>query len=214
METPTTSWNWKHREPEQNLHASQQSLLPPNISITNASKPYQGISMPFHLEHAPSYLVVVALTSAIYLLLVFAIRLFLRLKVNGPFGKDDWACAISTAFGLIYSIIVVIQVGLGLGATGRQISPSHANNLAIIGWVNGFLLTFAGFFSKISGCFLLTRITKTREHLAVAYGLMAAMVIWMLQAQISSLVQCDFPRPWDSSAGNACNDRVSNAVSQ
>lgn len=180
-----------------------------SLNITNDSSSYPGTYMPFSFEHGPAYLVVVAITSAIYLLLVFAIRLFLRLKVNGPFGKDDWSCAISTAFGLAYSIIVVVQVGMGLGATGRKLSPEQANSLAIIGWVNGFLLTFAGFFSKISGCFLLTRITKTREHLAVAYGLTAAMVMWLLQAQISALVQCDYPRPWDSSPRNVCNDRVS-----
>lgn len=173
--------------------------------------PSNHLTPAFDLELGPAYLVTLALTSAIYLVLVFSIRLFLRLKVNGPFGKDDWACLVSTICGLIYSIIVVLQVYMGLGFRHRQLSSARADALKIIGWINGFLLTWAGFFSKISACFLLARITKTREHLAVAYGLMAAMVMWMLQAQLSSLFQCSFPHPWDSSPKNTCHDRVSEA---
>ena len=92
------------------------------------------LKMPiFHLEPGPAYLLLLALTSAFYLLLVFAIRLFLRLKVNGPFGKDDWACAISTLFGLVYSIVVVVQVFLGFGSALRHFSPAEKNTMAIIG---------------------------------------------------------------------------------
>lgn len=166
----------------------------------------------FGLETGPAYLIVLAVTSAIYLILVFAIRLFLRLKVNGPFGKDDWACAISTVFGLFYSVIVVVQVFLGLGFRPRHLSSAEKNNLAIIGWVNGFLLTFAGYFSKISACFLLARITRTREHLAVAYALMVAMTMWLIQAQVSAVFQCSYPHPWDTSSRNHCHNRVSSLL--
>lgn len=162
----------------------------------------------FDLELGPAYLVTLAITSAIYLVLVFSIRLFLRLKVNGPFGRDDWACLASTLCGLVYSVIVVVQVFMGLGFRQRQLSATRMEALKIIGWINAFFLTMAGFFSKISACYLLARITRTREHLAVAYGLMAAMVMWMLQAQISTLVQCDYPRPWDTSPRKTCHDRV------
>lgn len=163
----------------------------------------------FHLESGPAYLLLLSITSAAYLIMVFAIRLFLRLKVNGPFGKDDWACAISTFFGLVYAIVIVVQVFLGLGSALRHHSPAEANTMAIVGWANSICLTFAGYFSKISACFLLARITKTREHLAVAYGLMAAMTMWMLQAQIYAILQCKYPHPWDVSPQNICYDRVS-----
>ena len=144
---------------------------------------------PFNLELGPSYLTVLAITSAIYLIMVFGIRLFLRLKVNGPFGKDDWACAISTAFGLVYSIVVIVQVFLGLGSKFRELSPAEANTIAIIGWANGMCLTFAGCFSKVSACYLLARITKTKKHFVVAYVLLAAMALWVIQAQFYTIFQ-------------------------
>jgi hypothetical protein len=186
---------------------------------------------PFDLELGPLYLIVLAITSAIYLIKVFAIRLFLRLKVNGPFGKDDWACAISTGFGLVYSIVVIMQVFLGLGSKFHKLSPAEANTIAIIGWANGMCLTFAGYFSKVSGCYLLARITKTKKNLVVAYALLVAMTLWVIQAQFytifqwcvispsissqdklendTNLTKSKYPHPWDASPKNTCYDRVS-----
>jgi hypothetical protein len=181
----------------------------PSANAFQPSSDWHRLTMPiFDLESGPSYLLLLAVTSAVYLVLVFSIRLFLRLKVNGPLGKDDWACALGTFFGLVYSIVVVVQVFLGFGSVSRHLSPAEVNRMAIIGWANGFYLAFAGYFSKMSACFMLARMTKTREHLAVAYGLMAAMTMWMLQAQISSAFQCRYPHPWDTSTRNVCYDRV------
>jgi hypothetical protein len=160
------------------------------VRVNSSPPPLAQHLMPlFNLELGPSYLTVLAITSAIYLIMVFGIRLFLRLKVNGPFGKDDWACAISTAFGLIYSVVVIVQVFLGLGSKFRKLSPAEANTIAIIGWANGMCLTFAGYFSKVSACYLLARITKTKKHLVVAYVLLATMTLWMIQAQFYTIFQ-------------------------
>lgn len=189
------------------------TCLPSNESSDSTSS--HRLVMPvFHLESGPAYLLLLAITSAVYLIMVFAIRLFLRLKVNGPFGKDDWACALSTLCGLVYSIVLVVQIFLGLGSALRHLSPAEANNMAMISWANSIGLTFAGYFSKMSACFLLERITKTREHLAVAYGLMAAMTMWVLQAQGYTIFQCKYPHPWDTSPNNVCYDRVSNHFSK
>jgi hypothetical protein len=191
------------------LSSFSGTCTPANANVIQPSSDGNRLTMPiFNLESGPSYLLLLAITSAIYLILAFTIRLFLRLKVNGPFGRDDWACALSTFFGLVYSVVVVVQIFLGFGSVLRHFSPAEVNTVTIIGWANGFCLTFAGYFSKMSACFMLARMTKTREHLAVAYGLMAAMTMWMLQAQIYTIFQCKYPRPWDTSSHNVCYDRV------
>jgi hypothetical protein len=191
------------------LTSFDAACVPVNV-YPNSTSTANRLTMPLSgLESGPAYLLLLAITSAIYITLVFAIRLFLRLKVNGPFGNDDWSCAISTFFGLVYSIIVVVQVFLGLGSILHTLSPTEANTMAILGWANTFCLTFASYFGKMAACFMLARITRTREHLAVAYGLMAAMTMWMLQAQIYGILQCKYPHPWDTSPKNTCYDRVS-----
>jgi hypothetical protein len=161
------------------VRANPSSLPPPT----------QHLMPPFDLELGPAYLTVLAVTSAIYLIMVFGIRLFLRLKVNGPFGKDDWACAVSTVFGLVYSVVVIVQVFLGLGSRFCRLSQAEADTIAIMGWVNAMCLTFAGYFSKVSACYLLARITKTKKHLVVAYVLLGAMTLWVIQAQFYTIFQ-------------------------
>ena len=71
----------------------------------------------------------------------------------------------------------------------RELSPAEANTIAIIGWANGMCLTFAGCFSKVSACYLLARITKTKKHLVVAYVLLAAKALWVIQAQFYTIFQ-------------------------
>jgi hypothetical protein len=58
-----------------------------------------------------------------------------------------------------------------------------------MGWVNAMCLTFAGYFSKVSACYLLARITKTKKHLVVAYVLLGAMTLWVIQAQFYTIFQ-------------------------
>ena len=133
----------------------------PSANAFQPSSDWHRLIMPiFDLESGPSYLLLLAITSAVYLVLVFSIRLSLRLKVNGPFGKDDRACALSTLFGLTYSVVVVVQVFLGFGSVSRHLPPEEANTMAMIGWANGFAFTFAGYFSKMSACFMLARLNK------------------------------------------------------
>ena len=166
-----------------------ETCAPSEVSSSSADS-QQPVMPVFNLESGPAYLLLLAITSFVYLLMVFAMRLFLRLRVNGPFGKDDWACALSTLCGLTYSIVLIAQVFMGLGSVSHHLSPPEANKMALISWANAIILTFAGYFSKMSACFLLARITKTREHLAVAYGLMVAMTLWVMQAQIYAVLQC------------------------
>lgn len=42
------------------------------------------------------YVIIIASTAMIWTLLVFMIRLWIRFKLNGPWGNDDWACTLAT----------------------------------------------------------------------------------------------------------------------
>lgn len=50
----------------------------------------------FGLSDGPAHIIITNITGIIWSLLVFLVRLFLRIKINGPFGWDDAACAAAT----------------------------------------------------------------------------------------------------------------------
>lgn len=50
----------------------------------------------FDLEKVSAGIVIACTTASIWSLLIFLIRLFLRLKISGPIGWDDVTCATAT----------------------------------------------------------------------------------------------------------------------
>jgi len=67
-------------------------------TILNAEQRHSGFRMPaYGLTDPAAYVVIITATAIIWSLLVLAIRVFLRLKVNGPCGWDDLACVMATA---------------------------------------------------------------------------------------------------------------------
>lgn len=57
------------------------------------------ISMsPFSLPSGASIIVIVCMVGVVWTIFTFIIRIFLRLKVNGPLGWDDVACGLATVW--------------------------------------------------------------------------------------------------------------------
>lgn len=50
----------------------------------------------FGLNVRAAFVVIAASTAILWTLLVLGIRILLRLKINGPFGRDDYACITGT----------------------------------------------------------------------------------------------------------------------
>lgn len=49
-------------------------------------------------------------------MMVLAIRLYLRYKLNGPVGNDDYAAILATTLGVAQSAVVLVGVHSGLGS--------------------------------------------------------------------------------------------------
>lgn len=57
----------------------------------------------------------VAVVGIVWVLMVLGIRLYLRLKLNGPVGKDDYAAMVATTLGIAQSALVIASADAGLG---------------------------------------------------------------------------------------------------
>lgn len=69
----------------------------------------------FDLPRGSAYVVIVCTTAIAWSVFVLLIRIFLRAKVNGPFGWDDAACAAATVtiyLGLSQVLLAVLK-GIG-----------------------------------------------------------------------------------------------------
>lgn len=57
----------------------------------------------------------VAIVGIVWVLMVLGIRLYLRCKLNGPIGNDDYAAILATSLGIAQSALVLASVKSGLG---------------------------------------------------------------------------------------------------
>lgn len=60
----------------------------------------------------------IAIVGIIWVVMVLGIRLYLRYKLNGPIGNDDYAAILATSLGIAQSAVVLAGVNSGLGKRG------------------------------------------------------------------------------------------------
>lgn len=66
----------------------------------------------------------IAIVGIIWVVMVLGIRLYLRYKLNGPIGNDDYAAILATTLGIAQSAVVLAGVNSGLGSTGISVDES------------------------------------------------------------------------------------------
>lgn len=66
----------------------------------------------------------IAIVGIIWVMMVLGIRLYLRYKLNGPIGNDDYAAILATTLGIAQSAVVLAGVNSGLGSSVIAIDES------------------------------------------------------------------------------------------
>jgi hypothetical protein len=70
----------------------------------------------------------VAIVGIVWVLMVLGIRLYLRCKLNGPIGNDDYAAILATCLGIAQSALVLASVNSGLGRQQSSIQNELVND--------------------------------------------------------------------------------------
>jgi hypothetical protein len=74
----------------------------------------------------------VAIVGIVWTLMVLGIRLYLRCKLNGPIGNDDYAAILATSLGIAQSALVLASVNSGLGKQQSSIRNELVNGEEIL----------------------------------------------------------------------------------
>lgn len=166
------------------------SILHPAVHIDDRERG------PFDLARGTQYIVIVALNAIVWTILVFLMRVFLRKKVNGPFGWDDGACAVATFFGIAFSALTLLNASYGLGEDMASVEDFQPNNFRLIMWTQTMLYMFATCFAQVSVALLICRIARVRTQLIISYGLATIGGICCIVSVLLVAFGCKFPRPW------------------
>ncbi|KAK5701539.1 hypothetical protein LTR97_004354 [Elasticomyces elasticus] len=159
----------------------------------------------FGLTEPASYIVIVGSTAIIWSLMTLAIRVFLRTKINGPFGWDDFACCVATFLAVLYSTICLTQIGFGLGRHSEDVSASMIRTSRILGWVNSMIYNCGLSCSTLSMCFLIARVCEVQKRkVRFVYGVAFATSLFGLATMLATALQCRLPEPWNTTRPRHC----------
>ncbi|KAI6892539.1 hypothetical protein KC318_g12066 [Hortaea werneckii] len=157
----------------------------------------------FDLSYPGAYIVVVTVTAVIWSLLVLGIRIFLRLKVNGPLSWDDGCCIAATILACIHSFLTLLQLRYGLGRPAGTQHQTTINWSSFLLWLGGYFYFMAQALSILSVCFLLARIVRHRKMAWGCYGIAVATVAWAIAGMATTAFECELPHPWETHDASA-----------
>lgn len=121
------------------------------------------------LPHGARYIIIAATTGMIWTCLAWLIRLFIRLRLHGPFWWDDIFCTIATVLAIVQSIITMCEVHFGLGHHGTELPTSVLEHQQTLDWISNQFYILSLTFSMLSACFLIARITQRTTQVRCAY---------------------------------------------
>lgn len=153
-------------------------------------------------------MVIVATTAIVWSILIWLIRLFVRLKIHGPLGWDDYHSAIATIFGIINSSITISQVHFGLGRHVDQIPIPHRHRQFLLAWVANLFYILALCFTLLSVCCLIIRIVRYTSQSWLAQSIAAVTSIWAVTSFFLIAFMCHLPQPWIFRPHSRCLDIV------
>jgi hypothetical protein len=163
----------------------------------------------FHLPLAAACVVITATTATIWSLLTWLIRLFIRLKIHGPFGWDDIHCTTATVFAILQSSLTVAQTSFGLGRHNENVASELRERQEKLAWVGTFFYLLALGFSMLSVCFLIARVTKRTGQGKIAYAIAVLTAVYTVICCFVIGFQCRLPTPWVTRPHTRCIGLVS-----
>ncbi|KAM0716007.1 hypothetical protein Q7P37_008521 [Cladosporium fusiforme] len=137
---------------------------------------------------APLVVTSTSLVGIIWVLMVLGIRLYIRIKLNGPLSNDDHAAIFATILGIAQSSLVLVGVQSGLGRSSELQDEGHRQRTMKVG---------------ISIPRFLCRPRSLMSHLLAASAALLLSILGGLACILTIAFQCKIPRPWD---GEECID--------
>lgn len=175
-------------------------------TVWNTTRPIRN-AMEVNDRTPPLVVSSIAIVGIIWVVMVLGIRLYLRYKLNGPIGNDDYAAILATSLGIAQSAVVLAGVNSGLGhrATIEE-EGSHDQTTAKIGYAATLLYLSATYVSRASSCLLYIRLTSTRSHLMAAFTGLGMSAVGGMICLLAIAFQCSLPTPWSVPDGQHCID--------
>ncbi|OAA69825.1 hypothetical protein ISF_03095 [Cordyceps fumosorosea ARSEF 2679] len=153
-----------------------------------------------------AYIVITAVVGLTWSVLVLAIRLFIRLRLTGPFGSDDAAASLATFIAACQTATTLYSVREGVGVRYNDAYRDSMDAGLKAYYASTILYIMALCPAKASMSLLISRVSRQAadKHLLATRIVTAIILAWGLASIFIVAFQCGSARPWDLSAPGHC----------
>ncbi|KAJ2973386.1 hypothetical protein NQ176_g6639 [Zarea fungicola] len=162
-----------------------------------------GVGVQDHMVVGPddhrAYIVIAATVGLTWSILVLLIRLFIRLRIAGPFGWDDTFAVIATFIGSCQTAVVLYAAREGLGVRHNE---GYLNDVesALKAYFASTLMYIAAICpAKASMSLLISRVSRQAagRHSIATNTVTGLIFAWGISSIFTVAFQCGSSRPWD-----------------
>ncbi|PHH85505.1 hypothetical protein CDD83_320 [Cordyceps sp. RAO-2017] len=154
-------------------------------------------SLPVTLQDHGTYVDIAAALGVSWTLLVLGVRLYIRLRLIGPFGADDATACLATLAGLCQSAVMLVGVRHGVGRRQNLLLRDETDVAMMFDYAANLLYIATVSCSKCSMALLMARLSSFTGHRIAAYALCGFAAAWGVASLFVIGFQCSFPQPWD-----------------
>ncbi|KAL3420002.1 hypothetical protein PVAG01_08501 [Phlyctema vagabunda] len=164
------------------------------------SKPFSmnnTVLPPFHVITATDkrgLIIIITTFSTVSVWVCLLLRIYMRLKVNGPWKWDDTCVAGATAIAAIRSAVVYIAVASGFGRSIHLLPLSVLSAIGKERYTDAIFFVLSMVLSKYAVSALCLRLTWSPNHARVIWTTSFICTIWGVIALLLLVVDC---RPGD-----------------
>ncbi|OGM40971.1 hypothetical protein ABOM_010488 [Aspergillus bombycis] len=151
-----------------------------------------------------AFIIIAVLIGLSWSVLIIGIRVYLRLKLNPPFGWDDVAALFGTIIGAVQTAVVLQAVRNGIGKKEALLTDDQVESGLKGIYIAWLLYPVVVCSSKVSISLLIARLTRTKLHLKASHLLTGFILLWGVISLFLIAFQCKLPMPWNVGAVDHC----------
>ncbi|KAL4979094.1 hypothetical protein BDW66DRAFT_157632 [Aspergillus desertorum] len=167
-----------------------------------------GYSPPFQVVddlHHGAWIIIVAALGLVLSLVSFLIRLYVRLALHPPLGKDDYVLLGATVIAVIQATLLFEACAKGLGTSIDVLDEGDVHSIQVLVTISDILYLITLYTTKCSVVGIYLRLTPQKLHKRASWGTLLLCTLWVIPAILILSVNCGLNRPWKGTGGQCEN---------
>ncbi|KAL4988634.1 hypothetical protein BDW68DRAFT_187109 [Aspergillus falconensis] len=167
-----------------------------------------GYSPPFQVVddlHHGAWIIIVTALGLVLSLVSFLIRLYVRLALHPPFGKDDYVLLGATIIAVIQATLLFEACARGLGTSIGLLDGGDIHIIQVLVITSDILYLITLYTTKCCVVGIYLRLTPQKLHKRASWGTLLLCTLWVVPAILILSVNCGLNTPWKGTGGQCEN---------